>query len=137
VDKKTKLILLAVAILAVYSAGFFTSQGLNKRAVSGLNTKLIESADRITGYKNDLDTITKRLGESEDTLKDERIRNSQYIEDIEYLETELAEAELRNREIIKGVGGVQESLGGIAGRVNSGSGLIDGCLKILKSASDG
>lgn len=133
-DKKT--IAIISLFIVVFFGGFISRGLLNRSTIRELENGLTASADRIGEYQADLGRIAARLGESEKTLEAERDTNKQHIEDLDRIQTELAESQRRNRELTEAVGNVQEGLGGIAGRANSGSGIIDGCLQILKTARD-
>jgi len=135
VDKK-KVLIIACIVILIFSAGLISGQVLHRRTIRTLEVELETTANRLGEYKADISQITERLGESQESLETERIRNTGYIESIERLQAELTASERRNREIIAGVGTVQEGLGGIARRANSSTGLVDGCLEILEEARD-
>jgi len=135
VDKK-KVLIIACIVILIFSAGLISGQVLHRRTIRTLEVELETTANRLGEYKADISQITERLGESQESLETERIRNTGYIASIERLQAELTASERRNREIIAGVGTVQEGLGGIARRANSSTGLVDGCLEILEEARD-
>ena len=134
-DKK-KVLIIACIVILIFSAGLISGQVLHRRTIRTLEVELETTANRLGEYKADISQITERLGESQESLETERIRNTGYIASIERLQAELTASERRNREIIAGVGTVQEGLGGIARRANSSTGLVDGCLTILEEARD-
>ena len=135
-DKK-KVLIIACIVIIIFSAGLISGQVLHRRTIRKLEIELEATSNRLGEYKTHIGEITERLGASQVSLEAERIRNAEFIQSIEQLQAELSESERRNREIIIGVGAIQEGLGGIATRANSSTGLVDGCLEILEEARDG
>lgn len=117
------------ALIVTLGIGILLGWGFESRARGDLEAELGAHQTRIAAYQRDIDTITGKLGEAEESFEGAR-------DIIIGLRGQVESERRTNGLLLDGISAAQQSFGTIAARANSAIGYVDASLNLFEENED-